>query len=220
MKNLLAFAVSILLTTTACSTATIEQVRHRLVPNTLNNDESIVILTKEQSSSDETEASFRECLDDELKDGSSNLTVFPSDQFRDELFPWFEPRTAPTSHHALLRLMHQSGVREKITETKVRYVVWLNGDTDQVDQGGSMACSVTPFGIGCFGLSWWDKESVYEAAIWDLKLTQSVGKISAEVSGTSYLPALIIPIPLIARTENTACEALAAQVKELMGISP
>ena len=72
--------------------------------------------------------------------------------------------------------MHQSGVREKITETKVRYVVWLNGDTDQVAQGGTMACSLTPFGIGCFGLSWWDKESVYEAAIWDLKLTRSVGK--------------------------------------------
>ncbi len=220
LKNVRGFAVDIILATSACSTATIEQVNYSVTPNNLNDGEAIVILTNEKSSSDETEESFKECLYDELKDGNANLAVFASDQFRDELFPWFEPRTAPTSHRALLQLMYQPGVRQKITETKVRYVVWLNGDTDQVDQGGTMACSVTPFGIGCFGLAWWDKESVYEAAIWDLKLTQAVGKISAEVSGTSYLPALIIPIPLIARTQNTACEGLAAQVKDLMGISP
>jgi len=211
--------VWVLVITTACSTATIEQVRHRVVPHVLNNDEALVIITNEKSSSDETEVSFSDCLYDELKDDSSILTVYSGGQFRDELYPWFEPRTAPTSHHALTKLMHQPGVRDKITKMKVRYVVWLNGDTDQVDQGGSMTCTVTPFGIGCFGLSWWDKESIYEASIWDLKLTQSVGKISAEVSGTSYLPALVLPIPLIARTQNTACEALAAQVKEFMGIS-
>lgn len=60
---------------------------------------------------------------------------------------------------------------------------------------------------------WWEKDSSYEASIWDLKRARSVGLISAEASGTSYLPAIIVPIPLIARTQAAACDGLAEQLK-------
>jgi len=36
---------------------------------------------------------------------------------------------------------------------------------------------------------------------------------SADVSGTSFLPAIVVPIPLIARTQSKACNALADQLK-------
>ena len=36
--------------------------------------------------------------------------------------------------------------------------------------------------------------------------------VTADVEGTSFLPALVIPIPLIARTQAAACKGLATQL--------
>lgn len=203
----------------ACSTARLEQARHISVMNDIDEEDSIVVLVRTNDVVDETEDSFVECLHDEF-DGSIPLNVYPTQKFVDNLYPWFEPRTAPTNLQALTKLLERPGVREKIAQTHVRYLIWVSGDTNEVGKGGNITCTVTPAGGGCFGLMWWDKESTYEASIWDLQSAQSVGMASAEVTGTSYMPALIIPIPLIARTQNTACEGLVTQLKEVMGLTP
>ena len=49
--------------------------------------------------------------------------------------------------------------------------------------------------------------------MWDLTALEDVGSVSADVSGTSFLPAIVIPIPLIARTRAKACKGLADQLK-------
>jgi len=79
--------------------------------------------------------------------------------------------------------------------------------------GGSMSCAAGPGGGGCFGCAWWQDDSKYEASVWDLDGLEKTGTVSADVSGTSYIPAIIIPIPLIARTQSKACNALANQLK-------
>lgn len=60
------------------------------------------------------------------------------------------------------------------------------------------------------------KESKYEVSIWDIRNRSPVGKISVNASGTSYMPAIIIPIPMIARTEAAACSGVAGQIGELL----
>ena len=75
-----------------------------------------------------------------------------------------------------------------------------------------MSCAVGPGGGGCFGFVWWDTASVYEANIWDLQKARSVGAVSADASGMSYVPALLVPVPLIARTQNAACKGVAEQL--------
>ena len=47
----------------------------------------------------------------------------------------------------------------------------------------------------------------------DLDGLEDAGTVSADVSGTSFLPAIIVPVPLIARTQAKACKALADQLK-------
>ena len=79
--------------------------------------------------------------------------------------------------------------------------------------GGSLSCAAGPGGGGCFGFAWWQNDSNYEAAVWDLTALESAGTISADVSGTSFLPAVVIPIPLIARTRAKACKGLSEQLK-------
>ena len=56
----------------------------------------------------------------------------------------------------------------------------------------------------------------YEATVWDLDDFESAGSITADVSGTSFLPALVVPIPLIARTQTKACKGLANQLRSFI----
>lgn len=50
------------------------------------------------------------------------------------------------------------------------------------------------------------------ADVWDLSQETSVGNLSANVSGTSVIPAIVIPIPILARTQSNACEGLTQQI--------
>ena len=95
----------------------------------------------------------------------------------------------------------------------IRYIIWLDGNTDSAGGGGSMSCAMGPTGAGCFGFAWWQNDSKYEATIWDIRDVKNEGNISAEYSGTSFLPAIVIPIPLFARTQTKACKGLSDQLK-------
>lgn len=194
-----------------CVTQRVENIREGATG--LEEGEGIVIMAKSYHLGNETEAKFINCVGDSVGRGSQKLRVIPNNEFVDALFPWFEPRTAPAETKGLPTLMSRPGVAEKIKEKGVRYVVWLDGDTDKVDGGGSMSCAAGPGGGGCFGFAWWQNDSNYQASVWDLDGLEDAGTVSADVSGTSFLPAIVVPIPLIARTQNKACNALADQLK-------
>ncbi|MDG2377081.1 MAG: hypothetical protein P8M18_12115 [Woeseiaceae bacterium] len=194
-----------------CVTQRVENVREGATG--LKEGEGIVIMAKSYHLGNETEAKFINCVGNSVSRGSQKLRVIPNNEFVDALFPWFEPRTAPAETKGLPTLMSRPGVTEKIKEKGVRYVVWLDGDTDKVAGGGSMSCAAGPGGGGCFGFAWWQNDSNYQASVWDLAGLEDAGTVSADVSGTSFLPAIVVPIPLIARTQSKACNALADQLK-------
>jgi hypothetical protein len=205
-------ALPVVLLMASCSTSRVEVIRHNEIAT--RSPQSVVILSRASALATPPEASFLECLGKAVDD--RHLTVYGRHQFLDALFPWFEPRTAPTTLAELQSLLARAPVAAKLSSTGVRYLVWVRGDTQTTDGGGGISCGVAPSGGGCIGFAWWDKDSIYEALIWDLQQRWSVGAVSAEVSGTSYLPAVIIPVPLIARTRATACKALAEQLRELL----
>jgi len=62
-------------------------------------------------------------------------------------------------------------------------------------------------------LATWDDEANYEASVWDFNNLTLSGKISAETKGTSFMPAIIIPIPMLARVQANACRSMAIQIK-------
>jgi hypothetical protein len=208
-SRLLLLGVAMVLTT-ACVTSRVEDVR--AIETGIVAGEGVVIMAKSYHLGNETESKFISCISDSLGRGSKGLRVVPNGVFIDSLFPWFEPRTAPAKTEGLVKLMARPGVAKRIEAQGVRYIIWLDGDTDRVAGGGSMSCAAGPGGGGCFGFAWWQNDSNYEASIWDLKGQESAGTVSTDVSGTSFMPALVIPIPLIARTQAKACKALADQL--------
>ena len=207
----IAVTALVCLAVSGCVTSRVENIRETATG--LNEGEGIVIMAKSYHLGNETEAKFIRCVGDSVGRGRSGLRVVPNSEFVDALFPWFEPRTAPAETKGLPTLMSRPGVAEKIKDTGVRYIVWLDGDTDKVAGGGSMSCAAGPGGGGCFGFAWWQNDANYDASIWDLSGLEDAGTVSADVSGTSFLPAIVIPIPLIARAQNRACNALADQLK-------
>ena len=197
-----------------CITSRVEDAREGITG--IEEGESVVILAKSYHLGNETEGKYISFIEDALARGSNGLRVSPHKQFVDSLFPWFEPRTAPAETKGLPKLMERPGVAERIAEQNVRYIVWLDGDTDRVAGGGSLSCAAGPGGGGCFGFAWWQNDADYNAAVWDLKGLESAGSVTADVSGTSFLPALVIPIPLIARARAAACKGLAEQLREFI----
>ncbi len=194
-----------------CVTAVIEDAREQ--PTGLLEGETVVVMAKSYHQGNETETDYIRCVEKALGRGSGALNVVPNQQFVDNLFPWFEPRTAPADTKGLAQLMERPGIPEAVRDMGVRYIVWLDGDTSRVTQGGSLSCAAGPGGGGCFGFAWWTDAADYEASIWDLGDSAAVGTITVDYSGTSFLPALVIPIPLIARTQSKACGGLAKQLK-------
>lgn len=195
----------------ACVTSRMENIRQESTG--IAEGEGVVIMAKSYHLGNETEANFIACIGDSIGRGSGGLRVIPNREFVDSLFPWFEPRTAPAETKGLPALMARPGVADMIRQKGVRYIIWLDGDTDKVAGGGSMSCAAGPGGGGCFGFAWWQKDANYDATVWDLTGLEDAGTVSADVSGTSFLPAIIIPIPLIARTQAKACKGLADQLK-------
>ena len=204
-------ALVLALLSTGCVTSRVEDARENVTG--LNEGDSVVIMAKSYHQGNETESGYISCVETALGRGSQGLTVVPRQQFVDSLFPWFEPRTAPAETKGLTKLMERPGIADIVKKMGIRYIVWLDGDTETVAQGGSLSCAAGPGGGGCFGFAWWQKDADYEAAVWDLEGYETAGTVTADVSGTSFLPALVVPIPLIARTQAAACKGLAEQLK-------
>lgn len=200
---------------TGCKSTTIID-EHRVAPAHLSSGDAIVVLGRRHGSDRETEYDFIRCVGNNLAGGDKAVNVIPEKTFVDSMYPYFETSTAPTDVKNLEKLVRVPEIAQKFNDFHVRFFVWIDGFTETTDSAGSISCAIGPGGGGCFGFASWDDEANYEASIWDFKELSLTGKISAETQGTSYLPAIIIPIPLLARVQANACSAMAQQIKTFL----
>lgn len=208
-------ALMLIVPLTGCVTSTVQEIRE--AETGMSTSDSVVLLGRRTlPSNQETETSFLSCVGRRMNAGSNRVKVIDEDDFRDAVFPWFEPRTAPTNTSSLPELIAQPNLAARLNEMGLRYLVWIDGDTDRTDSSGSLTCSVTTAGAGCFGFLTWENNSSYEASIWDIRTGTSAGKISSDAVGTSYMPAVVIPVPIIARVRSSACNSLADQLKTFL----
>jgi hypothetical protein len=178
--------------------------------------EGVVVLARKHHSSHETEGDFVECISDGLANGDDKIIVHNSTKFEDMMYPWFEPSTAPLNTADLSELLDRPAVLERVQDTGVRFVVWLDGSTDRVASGGGITCAAGVGGAGCMGLAWWEDDARYDMTVWDMEDLTSAGTIHADVRGRSVMPAIIIPIPLIARPQHKACKGLTEQLEQFL----
>lgn len=198
----------------SCTSTTVDEFRQG--ETGIESHESVVILGRRQASDYETRAEFVDCVGNRISRGDNAINVVPEQEFIDAMFPWFEPRTAPLRTRDLERLMGEDVVAEKMGEFGIRYIVWVDGHTETTDRGGSISCTIGPGGGGCFGFGSWEDDANFDARVWDVGSLTNVGTISTDATGQSYMPAVVVPIPLIARVEANACSRLATQLKDFV----
>lgn len=197
--------------TSGCVTSTVDEMIFN-EPIEGIGDASVVILGRRHASDYETEPDFVACVGEYIADRDNSIRLIGELEFLNDLYPWFEPRTAPLRPVDIERLLQQEPVAEKMVVLKLEYIIWLDGSTVRSGGAGSMACSLG----GCFGFGTWTHDANYEATIWDFTDRAEVGHINANTSGQSYMPALIIPIPIIAPVQGTACDGIGEQLLEFL----
>ena len=198
-----------------CVTATVDEMVFN-EPTEGIGDATVVILGRRHASDYETEPDFIECVGDHISRGDKTISVMGELEFINALYPWFEPRTAPLHPKDIDRLMQQEPVAIKMSELKTEYMIWIDGSTVRGDSAGSMTCGIGPGGAGCFGFGTWSNTSEYEAVIWDFTDRAEVGRVNTSATGQSYMPAVVIPIPIIAPVQGTACDGIGDQLLEFL----
>jgi hypothetical protein len=198
-----------------CVIATVQEVRESRTG--MDASDAVVVLgRRSRPKSAETELDFVTCISKNLIKGAAGMNVIGEQQFMDSLFPWFEPRTAPVKTADLPELIALPPLARRLEERNLRYLVWVEGSTERTDSAGSLTCSVTATGAGCFGFLTWENDSSYEAFVWDVRNGRAAGKLSSDAVGTSYVPAIVVPVPFIARVRSSACSSLANQLKAFL----
>ncbi len=195
-----------------CVSSIVEETRQGATG--VNEGDRIVVLGRRHKGNYETELSFVSCLGNRLRVNA--ITVLPESSFVDLFFPWFEPRIAPLNVADLRKLLARPSVIRKIREQKIRYLVWVDGNTVTSDANGTMSCSISPTGAGCLGFISWEQDANYDVSVWDVQSGERVGQLSGDASGTSYMPAVLVPLPLIARVQNGACRSLGGQIAKFL----
>jgi len=182
----------------------------------IGEGDQVVVLARKHHATHEAEEGFVECISDSLARGRNGIDVFSTQEFEDTLYPWFEPSMAPLTTEELSELLDKPGVLEQVRATGVRFLVWLDGSTERTSSGGGISCAAGIGGAGCMGLAWWEDDARYDATVWDIEQLESAGTIYADFRGRSVMPAIIIPIPLIARPQAQACNGLTDQLREFL----
>ena len=195
----------------ACTTINVDQVRLRDTA-ALEEGDAMVVLGRHQTAQVQTEASLVSCIGNRLDSGTSSVRIIPEAEFVDAFYPWFEARTAPLHPKKLKKVLLEPIVAEKINALNIRYFIWVEGSTERTGASGSLSCTISPAGSGCFGFGSWEDTSDYETTIWDLQNFEEVGRISTEAVGTSYMPAFVVPIPLLAQVQGDACQGMGKQL--------
>jgi hypothetical protein len=200
----------LIITAVGCSTTRIDEEVNTAF--TISGDESIVLLSNSYHSGNQTELDFMDCLNNSILKKQDTFEIIPTKQFQNLFYPWFEPSTAPQSIEDLPKILGNELIKEKLLVMKIKYLIKITGETKTNASSGALSCAAGPGGGGCFGFAWWDDTSAYNASVWDLSQETSVGNVSANVTGTSMIPAIVIPIPILARTQSNACDGLSDQI--------
>jgi hypothetical protein len=199
----------------ACST-TARLEPYKQTDAVIEEGEGLVVLARRHHSTHEAEQEFVDCVSDALASGKREMLVHDSTEFEDKLYPWFEPSTAPLNMADFTELLDQPLIADRISDTGVRFVVWLDGSTDRVASGGSITCAAGIGGAGCMGLAWWEDDARYDVTVWDISRLDQSGTIYADVRGRSVMPAVIVPMPFISRPQAKACRGLTEQLREFL----
>ena len=126
MKKTIAFVLGFFVFAGGCTASRVQAVEKS--PSGGLSAQTVTVLPTRQGS-----ANLADCVRKSMHRANSNLRFIDPLEFRDDLFPWFEPGTAPKVTDNLVLLLHRPLVREKIAQLGLRYVISIDGASTEHD---------------------------------------------------------------------------------------
>ena len=126
-------------------------------------------------------------------------------RYRRELYPWLERATAPGRLSGWLDLARNPAVAEVSASLGVQYWLLWNVSDHHAPTEGGILCG----GGGCLGLMWAEHNSSYRGVLIDVRAARVIEHPAATVTGTTTIPAFVLPLPLVAPTYAMACSGMA-----------
>lgn len=156
---------------------------------------------------------MEDCLGARIREIAPEIIVVRQGTIRDALFPLLEPATQPATEAAFAAMLARKEVRERLSRHGLRYLVAFTGETSKAKPGGFVLCGAGYGGGGCLGFAWRDESTSLDAALWSLEESVAVQRREgAKAEGVSVMPALIFPVPILARTQKAACSELGTRL--------
>jgi hypothetical protein len=159
---------------------------------------------------------FAECVQKELIEDIPNLKFIPEDKFRDALFPWFEPNTAPKSIEELSALVSKTLVKKRIENLGVEFLIFVHGRTEQKEYDGFLLHMIGYGYGGSYGYLSAERGTHIITTVWDLKESVSIGDTDIYSKGKVRWLGLILPVPIPAFTESEACSETAKRISNCL----
>jgi hypothetical protein len=161
-------------------------------------------------------SSIERCLIKTMAQKIPEVIIISHRRLRDGLFPYMEPETQPKSEKEFAEFLQQTQVHERLVELGLQYLIAYTGKQKMGDEKGLVLCGAGPGGGGCLGFAWVGEQTELQAALWELGTPGPLGKRSAAARGNTYWPAVLLPIPIPARTKSEACRELASKIGEFI----
>ena len=186
--------------------------------------DSLIVQTHEQQFSaasvlsvDFEDEKFARCVQRGLKTKLTEISFIPGDKFRNYLYPWFEPSTAPKEIGELSAILSKAPVRERIRTLGVELLIYVYGDTFQSKLDGDISVN-SGLAVGYLAA---ERKTHIWTTVWNLKEKAIIGTTDVNFQGTVHLPVLGLPIVIPAFTESSACSETVMRISNsLSGNSP
>jgi len=180
--------------------------------------ESLMVQTHEQQFSAATvlavdfeDKGFAECVQWRLKKKLPKIEFIRGNTFRDALFPWFEPKTAPRDIAELSAILGKTPVQERMEAIGVELLIYVHGDTNQHGFSGFHG------GYGAAAGYYSAKRATHIwTTVWDLKGNVRVGDTDVNFQGTVHMPILGLPIIIPVFTESSACNETSKRISNCL----
>lgn len=155
----------------------------------------------------------RQCVGSRLEEMAPPIRIVPFDRFRLAFFPWLEHSIAPATEEDVLRFVAHPVVHQKLEELNVRYLIRFSGrTTTNLSRGG---IAPIPY-AGFWGFTWGTRHSAFTVAVIDVREAVAVARKSASREAGVYVPAVVLPVPIIGATESAACQELAEHIHGIL----
>jgi len=152
---------------------------------------------------------LEDCLAQNVHETAPEINIVPQRAIRDALFPLMESSTQPPTEGEFAGLLAREDVRQRLAKRGLDYLVTFSDVAhNEPWQGVILGGGISAY----MGFMWRDETTTLTVGLWSLDGVRLSARETVDAKGTSLVPAVGLPIPLMAQTRGQACAEISQRI--------